>query len=469
MISQGLKLKQQQALSPKQLMLLRLLQLPTTGLEQAVKEELMRNPLLEEDTPKEESLQSIEPTPDTDHYTSDAEEHDYAVYAHNNNPEVYRPEVVSTTSFIENLSRQLELFPLTERQQMIGEQLIGSIDDDGYLSRSPQLIANDMAFKQGIEVEEEEVEAVLRLVQQLDPPGIGARNLQECLSIQMHRIKPQTSTVELATTIVDKYFEAFSKHHYEQLATRLQVSQNDLQAALELIRSLSPRPGPGRVETQNPDNYVVPDFIVTRHDGKLSFYLNDVHLPTLHLSELYTTMLNELSAKSSLTSDERQTQSFLRSHAEAATDFIDNLSQRRDTLSNSMRAIIEYQRDYFLTGDITKLRPMKQEDIAQITGVDTSTISRIVSSKHVQTEFGTFLLKELFTKGLSTEQGEQLSVDTVKHYLSEIVAAEDKRNPLTDDQLLAELSKKGINIARRTISKYRNALDIPTASLRKTL
>lgn len=491
MISQGQKMKLHLKLTPQQLLLMRLLQVPAAVLEQTIKQEIERNPLLEdehvaneEDEPFEDEADNEDDNGDTDFdereidpFEETDEDYDNDDYRyrerleHDKNTEDRETPISSEISFAEYLIKQLNLKKITDREALIGYEIIGSIDDTGYLSRSTILLANDMAFKQGIDTTPEEVEAVLHIVQTLDPVGVGARNLQECLSLQLHRMDGRDECVRLATIIVDNHFESFAKRHYPVIMNRMGIDSDQLDKAIDCIKRLNPKPGSAYSGGDSRDvHYIIPDFVVTNDENfGLSFTINDNNLPELHVSRHYTDLLQQLMGSSNPSKGDRDTIRFIKEKAENARCFIEMLNQRHVTLHKIMDCILGCQQQFFTTGNTTDLRPMKLKDISDKTGFDISTISRVVNQKYVQTEFGTFLLKELFTKGLTTNEGESVSTDAIKHYLQEAVNNEDKQHPLTDDALTKLLNDKGYPLARRTVAKYRETMGIPVGRLRKEL
>lgn len=482
--------KQEQHLSPQQLILIRLLQTPVAALEQAVKEEIEKNPLLEDEnigTDSPSDSPSAEPENDEpepldfedriiDPFGDDDDDMDYRYsdsYGSNHSPDDpdgdYRLGLLTgERSLGSYLAEQLAMRNLSDRERAIGMELIGSIDASGYLGRHTGLIANDMAFKHGIEASPDEVERVLHLVQSLDPPGVGGRDLRECLALQLHRLpKADYNAVE----IVDHYFDDFSAGRYELLMDRLAMTRQQLEEAMACIRSLNPKPGSAFAEAKSEvAQTLLPDFIVnTLPDGTLELELNEGDLPQLRLSRYYCDMARTLEHKPHPSPADQETVRFLREKATSAQWFIDMLGQRRRTLRRIMEAILDYQRPYFLTGLSTDLRPMRLQDIAEPAGFDISTVSRVVNQKWVQTFFGTFLLKELFTHGVADSEGREVSADAVKEALLAIVEQEDKHAPLTDDELAARMKAQGFPLARRTVAKYREALGIPVRRLRKKI
>jgi len=484
MISQKQKMKMQQRLTPQQLLLMKLLQLPVTALEQRIKDEVEKNPMLEVE--QSSQTESIEPATDNDDDAdndfeasdflrySDDDDDDYAYRERQERDANYEQRSVdfaSGSSFAESLVNQLSLRRLSDRELAIGNEIIGSIDGSGYLSRSLDMIANDLAFRSGIDPQNDEMQRLLAVVQSLDPAGVAARSLQECLSLQLHRLRssddhPDTA---LATTIVDNHFDMLSNKRYAALAATLGVDDSQLQRALAVIRRLNPKPGWGRDDEHQGAQYIVPDFIVYREGNELSFALNERNNPQLHLNAGYASMLQQLNAKSQLSPADRDTLQFIKSKTDSAQWFIDTLKQRQHTLSSTMAAILRYQKAYFLSGASADLKPMRLKDIAAQTDLDESTVSRVVNQKYVQCEFGTFLLKELFSKAVVADNGDVAAIQHVKEELRSIIDNEDKHAPFTDEALATELQKKGYSISRRTVTKYREAMDIPTGRLRREL
>ncbi|MCR5445432.1 MAG: RNA polymerase factor sigma-54 [Bacteroidales bacterium] len=454
----------QQKLSPQQIQLMRLLQLPVTDLEKAIKEEVEKNPLLEADE------SNTEPLPDndvSDWDSPDDEEFDYDYREHlENDPNAVRREFVvsDTPSFTERLLQQLSLRQITDRQLAIATEIIGSLDDAGYLGRDLALLANDLAFRQNIEADEKEMVDALHIVQSLDPAGIGARNLQECLLLQLQRSEP-SADLATATTIVRDHFGDFAGHRYEHICSALGIDEETFDRASDLIRHLNPKPAGSTAADSDTASAVIPDIILTQHDGQLQFYLNDTHLPRLSLNEYYTDMLHEMEAAKGDTA----TIQFLRTKQADAQGFIDLLQQRHDTIVRVMRYIVKHQRKYLLSGDTDLLQPMRQREVAGATGLDISTISRMANSKYLQTDFGTIPLKECFSKGMATDSGNEVSVETIKQQISDIIQHEDKHTPLSDDAIAKQFNEKGLPLARRTVAKYREQLGIPVARLRRAL
>lgn len=476
-------MKQQQQLSPQQIMLMRLLQLPITSLEQAIQEAVESNPLLEmgerEDDnleigeQEEENIETSENESETENESIDAadeydEYDDYERQERDPNEHARECLLSATESCLDRLLKQLHSEALSERDWIIGQELIGSLDNAGYLSRSLELVSNDLAFRQGIDATPTEIEAVLLKIQTLDPPGIGARNLQECLSLQLHREEQPDVLHQYATAIIDHCWEDFSNKRYDRIKNQLHIDDATLEEAADIIRHLDPKPASSE-DSGSQAHYILPDFIVSLQDGKLELSLYRGHLPELHLNEEYMGMLQTLQKQRKLARPEQETLKFLKGKSEEAQCFIDTLQTRDRTMIQIMTAIMAAQKTFFISGNKSDLRPLQQKDIATLTGYDISTVSRMVNSKYVQTDFGTISLKECFSSALSTEDGEEVATEKIRQALQEIVDEEDKTAPLTDDELASELEKKGFPVARRTVSKYREQLGIPIGRLRKGL
>lgn len=496
MLKQSLSQKMLQKLSPQQIQLMKLLQVPTANLEQRIKEELEANPALDEGEPadlnstaedrfeQEESRDNNEDAFELDDYLKEYIEDDPSMYKLRSNnysadEEDKNIPIAVENSFHEYLEQQLGLLELKdEREEDIARQIIGSIDDDGYLRREAISIIDDLMFSQNIFASEEEIIAVLGRIQRFDPPGVGARDLQECLLLQLEgKIDASESnhleSLKLAYKILEKYFEEFSKKHYEKLVRALNISEDDLKDAINEILKLNPKPASGySANTRRAAQYVVPDFIIHNRDGELELTLNSRNAPDLRINDQYRDMLRSYkhNAKGKrIDKKDREAVLFIKQKIDSAKWFIDAIKQRQQTMYKTMYAIMQLQYDFFLTGDQKKLRPMILKDIADITGLDISTVSRVANSKFVQTEFGTKRLKEFFSESMQTETGEEVSTLEVKKILGEVVAAENKRKPLSDEKLKNILRDKGYNIARRTVAKYREQLNIPVARLRKEL
>jgi RNA polymerase sigma-54 factor len=468
-----------QKLSPQQIQFIKLLQVPTAELEGRIEEELEENPALEEgqDEPvelseeddfAEESTENKDDEINVEDYLRDDDISGYKMQGDGENPEERDMPMATSSTLSEQLFTQLSYLKLSERQTVIAKQLIGSIESDGYIRRDLDAILNDLVFSQNIETTHEELEEVLAKIQEFDPPGIAARDLKECLLLQLDRVE-QNPNSRLATRIVDECFVEFTKKHYQKIIKKLDLEdEEDLKPAIEIITKLNPKPGgtsSGMVKTQ----YIIPDFILSSRDGKIDIALNSRNAPELRVSSAYSDMFSAYAKSDKKDKKLRETVSFVKQKLDAARWFIDAIRQRQQTLLRTMNAIVEYQYDYFLTGDESKLRPMILKDISEKIGMDISTVSRVANSKAVQTEFGTFMLKYFFSEGVATESGDDVSSREVKNELKGLIDGEDKQKPLSDDKLEKLLKGKGYNIARRTVAKYREQLDIPVARLRKEL
>ena len=496
MLSQSLQLKLQQKLSPQQILLMKLLQIPAVGLEQRIKQEIEDNPALEVDgfetEAQDQDKLNDEEIPETDefgepedvdNYKEEKDEFNIDEYNDDDIPSYkvrinnssaddphYETPFVAGVSFHDKLTDQLGLRILSDKQQQIGKYIIGSIDDSGYLERSTDAIVDDLAFTQNIITTKQEVEAVLKIIQEFDPAGVGARNLQECLLIQLMRKQNESPSeaLEIAIKLIKRYFNEFSKKHYSKIMKRAEISEEQLKAAIDVILTLNPKPGNSLSETTRTNHYIIPDFTITNTNGKLELSLNSWNNPELRVSNKFSAMGESLNKKKK-TKEQRKAFSFAKQKIDSAKWFIEAIQQRQNTLYATMKAIMEYQEAYFMTGDSTKLRPLILKDIAEMVDLDISTISRVTNSKYVQTDFGTFLLKSFFSEGMEKDEGEEVSTREIKGILQEIVDEEDKKKPLTDDHLAKILKEKGYPIARRTIAKYRKQLGIPVARLRKEL
>ncbi|HQV51964.1 MAG: RNA polymerase factor sigma-54 [Flavobacteriales bacterium] len=484
MLKQNLSFKLQQKLSPQQIQLMKLLQVPTIELEQRIKQEIEENPALEEgeDQDEEDDLDmDIATTEETDKedaerdefdlsdYYQDDETPDYKLSANNTGPDDEQREIplAGGTTFQDAMRQQLSLRRSDERTVMLAENLIGNLDEDGYLRRDLDNIVNDLAFTQSVSCEKEELEKALSLLQSLDPAGVGGRDLRECLLLQVRRI-PHSLDQRIAEEIIDKHFEAFSKKHYERILDKLEIDEDALRGAIELIVHLNPKPGNTMRGTDRAAQEIIPDFIVNEVEGQLELSLNGRNAPELRVSRAYREMISEYS-KGKKDKEQRDALQFIKQKLDSAKWFIDAIKQRQNTLLVTMEAIMDYQKEFFLTGDETKMRPMILKDIAERVHLDISTISRVANSKYVQTNHGTFILKFFFSESLSTDSGEEVSTREVKKILNNAIDAENKQKPFTDDELTALLKEKGYNIARRTVAKYREQLGLPVARLRKVL
>jgi|SRR6185312_13168355 len=479
MLRQTLQQKQQLKLTPQQMLVQKLLQLPVTTLEQRIKEEIENNPALEEvgDTEYEAKSDEEINTEDVDAgpHDNDAsefmEESDEYVpaykYADNNSEQEERREmpIAATTTFHDSLQQQLGERNLGERQLMLAEYILGNIDDDGYLRRDLYSIANDITFLQNILTDENELIPLLEIIQELDPPGVGARDLKECLLIQLKRKARKTNSVKLAINILDKAFDEFSHKNYDKIRDIMHCEEADVKAAIAEIIKLNPKPGESFAEGESAVP-VTPDFILNIVDNKPEVTLNTKISSKVRLNPVYVDMVSDKGKKDRL---QKEATSFARQSMESAKSFMGALQQREDTMVKVMHAILEHQQEYFLEGDESKLKPMLLKNIAKVTGLDISTISRVVSSKYMQTGFGTILLKSLFSESFQKESGEEVSVKEVKNLIRDIIDDEDKKNPVNDDSLVEILKERGYKVARRTVAKYREQLDLPVARMRKEI
>ncbi len=489
MLKQSLQQKLMQKLSPQQIQLMKLLQVPTMELEQRIKEEMEENPALEEGEERDEDDDTLEQEPDYEEssdsetdsnnddefdiadYMQDDDIPSYKLSANNTSPddEERSMPISSGRSFQENLASQLSLADLDEKETELAKTLVGNLDDDGYLRRDLINIVDDLAFSQNLITTEEELEKVLKTIQDMEPAGVGARSLQECLLIQMRRKKNGSPTTQLAIELLENHFDSFTKKHYDRIVKKLDISQDELKAAIEEIVRLNPKPGNSMMETARNIQQVVPDFSVTVEDNEIKLSLNGRNAPELRVNRTYKDMLQTYAESKTKGKKEKEALMFVRQKIDSAKWFIDAIRQRQQTLLYTMNAIVDLQKDYFLSGDETKLRPMILKDVADKVGLDISTISRVANSKYVQTPYGTFLIKTFFSESLSTDSGEEVSTREVKKILQDAIEGEEKRKPLTDDRLAQLLKEKGYNIARRTVAKYREQLNIPVARLRKEL
>ena len=472
-INQKQVLSLQQKLSPQQIQMIKLLELPAMQLEQRIKQEVEDNIVLEEDaTPEEEEEQQPQEI-SVDEYLREDETPSYKSRINNYSKDDKQRPVYLTEgrSLQEYLIEQLGYRNLPEREQRLAVYLVGSLDEDGYLRRDLESVADDIAFTVGIETTAAELERVLGVIHELEPAGVGARNLQECLLLQMDQLPSDTPARRLARRILTSYFDEFVKKHYEKLIARLQVSEEEFREAIAEIRHLSPKPGnlyaEGGTDTTP---YIIPDFILDYQDGHFQLSLNSYNVPEVRINRRYVEMIRDMvGPDGKVREKDRDAVQFVKSKIDSAKWFISAIKQRHDTLMRTMQTILDYQQEYFKDGDRSKLRPMILKDIADRTGLDVSTISRVVNSKYVQTQFGIILLKSLFSEAMQTESGEEVSSYEIKHILQECIDEEDKRHPLTDETLMDILNSKGYRIARRTVAKYREMLGIPVARLRKQI
>lgn len=522
MLKQGQFQKMLQKLSPQQIQLIKLLQVPTDSLEERIKEELEANPALEEgltdespdeeisdkqsddeeitgdgeekaeaeeaeekeeqeapeeeskideaETEKEEDL-LIDDGPDLTDYTDDDEVADYKM-RDDNYPEQDDKRVLPmpvSRSYHEYLEEQLGMVELDEHKEALAGYVIGSIDDDGYLRRPLDAMVDDLAFSQNVMCTEPELEEVLKIIQSFDPPGTGARDLQECLLLQLDRKVNNTQIRELAIRLIKDYFDEFVKKHYEKLQKQMDVDDELFKQVINAIIHLNPKPGSAYTDAGDLQKIIIPDFFITNNDGQLELSLNQMNVPDLRISQQFRDLLRDYQKGTKKDRQQREAVMFIKQKIDSAKWFIDAIRQRQQTLLLTMNAIMEYQYDYLVSGDETKLRPMILKDIAETTGLDISTVSRVANSKYVQTEWGTLRLKSFFSESLSTDSGEEVSTREVKKILTDLISMENKKKPLSDEKLTDLLKEKGYNIARRTVAKYREQLEIPVARLRKEL
>lgn len=492
MLRQSQQQRLLQKLSPQQIQLMKLLQIPTTNLEERIKEEMEENPALEQGAEESEDEYDLSDDKDDDYDNDDVElssdesekidlddflkrEDDDGGADYNNDyyggQDNDRPDtpVRVETSFHDVLLNQLGMLELDDHQHPIAEQIIGSIDEDGYLRREPMALVDDLAFGQNVSTTEEEVQDIIQMIQQFDPPGVCARDLEECLHLQLSRIEPRTAPVEHAITIIEKYFQEFIKKHYDKIQRHLSLTNEDFKEVINVIIKLNPKPGNAFAIVNKAESYVLPDFFVFNNNGKLELSLNAKNAPELRISSGYREMMQAYDRSDKKDKRQKEALVFIKQKLDSAKWFIDAIKQRQHTLLQTMQAIIDFQQQFFLTGDETTLRPMILKDIAEITFLDVSTVSRVANSKYVQTEFGTYKLKYFFSEALKTDDGEEVSTREVKNILNGIIENENKRKPYSDEKLTNMLQEKGYNIARRTVAKYREQLNIPVARLRKEL
>lgn len=484
MLKQFLQFKLSQKLSPQQIQLMKLIQLPTQAFEERIKHELEENIALE--SGKENEIEAFEEdysidsfndneqinTDDinVDDYLSDDEIPDYRLRANNYSSDEDDKSIpyASGTSFTQQLTDQLNTFRLEEQNYLIAKFLIGSIDDSGYIRRSLMDLTDDLAFTQNIYTDIKNIEKVLKIVQQLDPPGVGARDLQECLLIQLQR-KTQSPQTDLASLIIENAFEKFTKKHYKKLQKKFGISEEMLKDAIQEIERLNPKPGSSFSNNLRSVEHVVPDFTIKIIEGKLKLTLNARNAPELHISKSYSEMLKGYKASKEKSKAQKEAVQFIKQKLDTAKWFIDAIRQRQQTLFVTMSAIMHYQKAYFLSGDEEQLRPMILKDIADEIEMDISTVSRVANSKYVNTPYGTKLIKEFFSESMTNDQGEEVSTREIKSILKTVISKEDKKKPLTDEKLAEILKQKGYPIARRTVAKYREQLELPVARLRKEI
>lgn len=488
MLKQSLQQKLLQKLSPQQIQLMKLLQVPTIALEQRIKEELESNPALEEGNDDEDDEQKefedyddalpevseAEKEFDFSEYMDDDDEpsYKYTINNHSADDDEYQRPVVGVKSFIERAEEQLADYYLNEHQYQLALHLIGSLDESGYLRRDIYSIVDDLAFSQNIETNPTELTEVLEIIQQFEPPGIGARDLKECLLLQINRKLDLQKSVELLTAhkILHDYFEEFTKKHYDKILDKLEIEEDDLKDAIDEILKLNPKPGNTSSTSNKPIEHIVPDFLLQVKDSQFELQLNQRNAPDLKVSKQYAEMMRGYQhQKEKPSKAQKEALLFVKQKLDSAKWFIDAIKQRQQTLLFTMNAILEYQRDFFLEGDETKLKPMILKDIAEKVNMDISTISRVANSKYIQTPYGTYLLKYFFSESLTNTEGEEVSTREVKKIMQNVIDAENKRKPITDEKIAKLLKDKGYNIARRTVAKYREQLNIPVARLRKEI
>jgi RNA polymerase sigma-54 factor len=486
MLKQYLQFKLSQKLSPQQIQLMKLIQLPTQAFEQRLKQELEENPALEGGKEENDSEydSDLDNTVDdyndnetieaddinVDDYLSDDEVPDYRTQVNNYSSDDDEKTIpyAAGTSFTQHLVNQLNTYRLSEEEREIAEFLVGSVDESGYIRRSLSDIMDDLAFTQNVYTTEDKIQYVLRIVHQLDPAGVGARNLQECLSIQLHR-REKSPDVELAIDIIDNAFDQFTKKHYKKLLQKFDISEMQLKDAISEIEHLNPKPGGSYSGNNRIVEHVVPDFAIKIVDGELELTLNGRNAPELHVSREYNNMLKGYKESKDKSKSQKDAVIFIKQKLDAAKWFIEAIKQRQQTLFVTMSAIMHYQKEYFLTGDERNLKPMILKDVADEISMDVSTVSRVANSKYVDTPYGTKLIKEFFSESMKNDQGEDVSTREIKKILETVIEEENKRKPLTDENLAKILKEKGYPIARRTVAKYREQLDIPVARLRKKI
>ena len=469
MLKQGLQQKLQQKLSPLQIQTIKLLELPTLELEQRIKKELEENPVLDEGVDDEDRDDSEPGNLSLSDYSAEDQIPSYKLYTNNQGKDVKQEYNVFSVreSFHQSLISQLGFSEMDEHSKTIARYIIGSLDDDGYLRRDTESLADDIAFKQGIVTDQAEVERILAKIQEFEPAGIGARDLRECLLLQICS-KKETPYQRMAKEILEDYFSEFTKKHYSKIISRMGITEDDLKGAIEEIIHLNPRPG-GQIDDSYAEQaqQVVPDFLLEYKDGELIMTMPRFSVPELKVNKRYADLL--VTSANSSSREGKEAATFVKQKLDSAKWFIEAIRQRHNTLENTMNAIIDFQREYFIEGDETKLKPMVLKNIAEKTNLDISTISRVVNCKYIQTHFGIYPLKYFFSEGLMTDSGEEVSTREIKNILASSIDVEDKKKPLTDEELVTVLSDKGYKVARRTVAKYREQLNIPIARLRKEL
>jgi len=485
MLDQKLQQKLLQKLSPQQIQMIKLLEVPAMQMEERIKKELEENPALEEGPEEDEVQDDNEDEVDDekaereqdefvlDDYLNDEDIPDYRLQVNNTSKDDERREEIpyaAGSSFHESLIQQFTLRTDTEREDLLGEYIIGNIDDDGYLRREVENMVDDLAFLQNITTDVNELNAILKIIQDLEPAGVGARDLRECLLLQLEKKDHSVPSVNLAITVLTDYFEEFSRRHYEKIMTRMGIGEAQMKGIIDEVLKLNPKPG-GTVSDPyaRTAQHIIPDFILDQSDSGLELSLNNRNIPELKVNRDYSEMLESYSRDRKAGKQNRDAIMFVKQKLDAARWFIDAMRQRQNTLLLTMNAILEYQKDYFAEGDDTKLKPMILKDVAEMTGLDISTVSRVANSKYIQTHFGIFPLKFFFSEGMQTDAGDEVSTREIKRILQECLGNEDKRKPLTDEKLTEILQEKGYQIARRTVAKYREQLNIPVARMRKEI
>lgn len=479
MLKQRLQQKLLQKLSPQQIQMIKLLEIPSMQLEQRIKKEIEENPALEEgaeadaDEPYEEKQTNEDEDFSIDEYVSTDDIPSYKLNAKNYTGGELKPDIPFSvgSTFQDYLESQLGMRDLDEKKQLLASYLIGNLDDDGYLRRKLEAIVDDLDFTLNVKTAEEELLEALRIIQDLEPVGVGARDLQECLLLQISAKDQNISSIATAYKILKYYFDEFTKKHFDKIISKLCISEKDLKEAIDEILKLNPKPGGSYADPHSKvAEHIIPDFILENRDGELQLSLNSRNVPELRVSHTYSEMLQSYSdSRGKSSKQQKEAVNFVKQKLDSAKWFIDAIRQRQNTLMVTMEAIIEFQEGYFQEGDETALRPMILKDIADKTGLDISTISRVANSKYIQTHFGIYPLKYFFSEGLQTDSGEEVSTREIKKILEQCIEGESKRKPLTDDELAEILQKKGYQIARRTVAKYREQLNIPVARLRKEL
>ena len=469
MLKQGLELKQTQKLSPLQIQTIKLIELPIQELEQRIRKELEENPVLDENLPSEKEEDEAPREVSLSEYKEDDSIPSYRLRADNYSKDE-RPQYNTFSvkeSFTQSLQEQLGYRSVTKHQYAVASFIIGSLDDDGYLRRSIDSIVDDLSFRANVETDEEEVLEMLKIVQEFEPSGVGARDLRECLLLQIRNCR-KTPEIENAKKILTNHFAEFTNKHYQKIMSRMGLSEQELKAAMAKILKLNPSPG-GQIDDSYNDQaqQIIPDFLLEYIDGQLKLSMPRFSIPELKINRKYADILME--AANSSEREKKEAATFVKKKLDSAKWFVEAIKQRHNTLSSTMQAIVDYQHEYFVDGDETNLKPMVLKDIAEKTGFDISTISRVVNSKYIETHFGIYSLKYFFSEGLENQDGEEVSTRELKKALQECVDTEDKHKPLTDDELVEKMTSKGYKVARRTIAKYRDQLGIPKARLRKEL